>query len=980
MCESTRNGNGDLFFAFLFFSCNFFFSASLQFNLRSHENSSRLTQLGFFMWVSPGSSSSMEVDAVQVNDMNCIGEQMDEQSLSPEFSGVYDVFGDPDIFPRVGEQYQVEIPLLISKSDYDWFQRNPHEAESTGSTLHKFRVGLPIPLIWIKDEVENNKHDPLKNTCKSIAVSNKIECIKETQNGLDSDRLNPELESIDSALVDRMKLGESGSSNMQQEAKIGMHDKQRDKGHCLVPGSASETWNEIEEASLILGLCIFGKNLVQVKRFIGNKKMGDILSFYYGKFYKSDKYQRWSGCRKMRSRKCIYGPKIFTGPRQQELLSRLLPNVSEECYSKLLEVSKTFVEGKMLLEDYVCTLKASVGLKALIEGVGVGKGKEDLTGLTADSMKSSQALPVRQEIPIGKACSMLTPSEIISFLTGDFRLSKARTSDLFWEAVWPRLLARGWHSEQPDSHNYAVASKHSLVFLVPGVKKFSRKLVKGNHYFDSVSDVLGKVASDPELIELETNADNDCTSKDENGWTKDTKLDRENSPDQPRHCYLKVKTPNRSTDVMKFTVVDTSLANEKMTKVRELRSLPYGVLKGCTFENNSDDENTSEEQTNESNSVNTICFDRVKNDITKASKSSNGKGVSSHLNDLENNPSKEELPRSSMGSTSLSAAASKDQKTEVLSNTQRREGMKCQSLQRMVSDNNNDLVPVTKRRRRLSACSRAKKNSNTANFFVVPRVKQEEVSFCSDLDNSKSCENVTADFFVAPRVKQEKATFCPFKSKFNDNVLSWEIPPQEKKLVASFPVQKNNTLADSLSNSSSIINGEAVPDTSSSGTKDQHDKPQPRTMIDLNLPVSPEVEADEPLMNEVTETQQNNTSKESDELSVGTNLNPVDHSDHQPDMHARRQSTRNRPPTTKVLEAFAFGYLDRKEKRRSRDYPQDGSMTRPSRRVSRKVAAGSSNDVAGFETEEKTDAVCNGNGSTSSDSNVIHTGFKCNEE
>ncbi|KAK7323773.1 hypothetical protein VNO77_27264 [Canavalia gladiata] len=296
---------------------------------------------------------------------------------------------------------------------------------------------------------------------------------------------------------------------MQQEEKIGMHDKQRDKGHCLVPGFASETWNEIEKASLILGLYIFGKNLVQVKRFIGNKKMGDILSFYYGKFYKSDKYQRQSGRREMRSRKCIYEQKIFSVPRQQELLSRLLPNVSENA-------------------------TGSLGLKALIEGVGVGKGKEDLTGLTAESMK----------------------------------LSKARTSDLFWEAVWPRLLARGWHFEQPDSHNYAVASKHSLVFLVHGVKKFSRKLVMGNHYFDSVSDVLGKVAYDPELVELETNAGNDCTSKDENGWIKETKLDHENSPDQPRHCYLKVKTPNRSTDVMKFTIVDTSLANEKMTKER----------------------------------------------------------------------------------------------------------------------------------------------------------------------------------------------------------------------------------------------------------------------------------------------------------------------------------------------------------------------------------------------------------------------------
>lgn len=635
-------------------------------------------------------------------------------------------------------------------------------------------------------------------------------------------------------------------------------------------------------------------------------------------------------------------------------------------------MSKTFVEGKILLEDYVSILKASVGLKALVEGVGVGKGKEDLTGLTADSVKPTQTLPVHPEIPAGKACSMLTHSEIISFLTGNFRLSKARTSDLFWEAVWPRLLARGWHSEQPGGSNYAYASKNPLVFLVPGVKKFSRKLVKGNHYYDSVSDVLGKVASDPELIELETIADNDCTSKEGNGCTKDTKPDHENSPDRPRHCYLKVKTPNRIADGMKFTVVDTSLASEKMTKVRELRSLPFGVLKASIFESDSDDENTSEEETNEPESVNTTCFDRGKNDSPKASKCNIGKGVSSNLNDLEKKPSKEEFPRSNGGSNSLSTN-SIDQKTDLLSIKVRRDRMKCQPLQKMASDNKNDPFPVTKRRRRVASCSRAKKISNTANFIAVPRVKQEEIctrvkqeiSLCPNLDNSKYSENATANFFVAPRVKQEKACYFPYNSKSSESALSREVPSQE-----------NKTLADPLPNPSLITNREVVPDTSSFATKDQHEKPQLRTMIDLNLPVSPEVDADEPLVNEVT---QGNTSKESDELRGGITSTPVDSSEHQTDTHARRQGTRNRPPTTKVLEAFAFGYLDKKEKRKRKDI-QDSSVSRPSRRKCRKEVVGSSSDCAGFEKEE-TRNVCNGNGngSTGSNSDVIQTDFKCNE-
>ncbi|OIW00028.1 hypothetical protein TanjilG_26365 [Lupinus angustifolius] len=843
-----------------------------------------------------------EVDTAHVND---VAKCVDEQSLCQEIS---DVFGDPELFPRVGKEYQAEIPPFISEPGYSWFQSNLHQAEGTVSTLHKFRVGLPIPIIWINDEAENSKVDPLKNASKSTEVTNKIEfspleCTKET--------------------------------NVNQETMIERH---RQKGDFIVPGSASDNWNGIEEASFILGLYIFGKNLIQVRRFVGNKKMEDILSFYYGKFYKSDKYQRWSGRRKVKSRKCIQGQKIFTGPRQHELLSRLQPNASEECRDKLLALSKIFVEGGIHLEEYVLTLKDLVGLEALVEAVGVGKGKEDLTGLAIDSVKSTQAPPVRPEIPVGKACSMLTPAEIVKFLTGGFRLSKTRTSDLFWEAVWPRLLARGWHSEQPGSYNYAIAAKHYLVFLTPGVKKFSRKLVKGNHYFDSVSDVLGKVASDPELIELETVADNDCTSKEGNV------MDQESFPDQPRHCYLKVKTPNRSIDVMEFTVVDTSLAREKTTRVRELITLPAGVLKASTYENDSDGSDTSEEETNESESVSTVRFKGRKTDICEASKLNIDRGISSFFNGLENNPSKEEIPMSSMGSSSL-PASSKDRKTDLLTNPQKSDSLTCQLLQGMASDNKNDIVPVTKRRRRSTTRSRTKQNSDTVKIFAVPRVKKEEASFCRN--NSKSSENVTANFFVAPGVKQEKASYCTNNAEFSGNVLTLEIPPPKKI-----------TLVEPQSISSSIISRKSVDVTGSSATKDHGEKPQLRPMIDLNLPVLPEVEVDEPFVSEIL---QNNRSKESDECSVGTIFKPVDDSDNQLDMNTRRRSRRNRPPTTKVLEAYASGYLDIKEKKRSRDYLQDSLIPRPSRCTYRKAEGYIGGDGSGFEKEERPNVVCIGN-------------------
>ena len=134
------------------------------------------------------------------------------------------------------------------------------------------------------------------------------------------------------------KPGEAENSHPQQVTEIDMNEKNKLKDMSLVLGSSKETWNENEEASFILGLYIFGKNFAQVKRFVGSKSMGDILSFYYGKFYRSENYQRWSKCRKSRSTKGIYGKKIFTGSRQQELLSRLLSNVSEECCDNLRKV------------------------------------------------------------------------------------------------------------------------------------------------------------------------------------------------------------------------------------------------------------------------------------------------------------------------------------------------------------------------------------------------------------------------------------------------------------------------------------------------------------------------------------------------------------------------------------------------------------------------------------------------------------------
>ena len=174
----------------------------------------------------------------------------------------------------------------------------------------------------------------------------------------------------------------------------------------------------------------------------------------------------------------------------------------------------------------------------------------------------------RSEIPAGKDCSSLTSGDIVKFLTGDFRLSKAKANDLFWEAVWPRLLENKWHSEQPKDCTFA-ASRRPLVFLMPGIKKFSRKLVKGRHYFDSITDVLNKVAADPRLLELEI----ESNGRVDREWDGEVNLEENGSKHSQfnpyQNLYLPPHLPSFNSELMKFTVVDTSLVN-----VTELRSLP----------------------------------------------------------------------------------------------------------------------------------------------------------------------------------------------------------------------------------------------------------------------------------------------------------------------------------------------------------------------------------------------------------------------
>jgi len=78
-------------------------------------------------------------------------------------------------------------------------------------------------------------------------------------------------------------------------------------------------------------------------------------------------------------------------------------------------------------------LKSTVGLGVLVEAVGIGKRKEGLTSPIMQRGKKTQA-----SIHASKGWSSLAPCDIIKHLTD--QPSKAKSNDIFWKAVWPRLL------------------------------------------------------------------------------------------------------------------------------------------------------------------------------------------------------------------------------------------------------------------------------------------------------------------------------------------------------------------------------------------------------------------------------------------------------------------------------------------------------------------------------------------------------------
>ncbi|KAL5983839.1 hypothetical protein ACLOJK_017935 [Asimina triloba] len=845
---------------------------------------------------SDGQMGSVESD----HDEECMEDVSACQFLSPSSSILSGIYGEPQLPTRIGSQYQVEVPTLPIELENLQLSHSPIGIVQVVDFETSIQIGLPIPVMWVHGVADQLKHKEME------LIGNTIDA--QTNKCVESEKVLDEMD-VDSSV---------------QQVDTANHENKSEVTYCVpVPGLLGSSWSDAEQEIFILGLYIFGKNLLQVKRFVGSKEMGDIQSFYYGKFYGSDSYCRWSECRKMRNRKFIHGQRIFTGWRQQELLSRLLPHVSEECRNTLLEATKAFGEGKVSLEEYISTLKAMVGLEILVGAVGVGKGKLDLTGVSTEPVKTNPSVSSRSEVPTGKACSSLTSAEIIKFLTGDFRLSKARSSDLFWEAVWPRLLASGWHSEQPKDDDYAMSiSKPSLVFLVPGIKKFSRrKLVKGNHYFDSVTDVLTKVASDPMLLEFEAEADHGSREQRENGLDSKAKFLKMSSLNHQRRCYLRPRVQNSGPHFMSFTIVDTSLIDdEKSHKVRELRNLPTSgtavASQSASFSSESANGNSFKEEPAEK----LASADAVMNDqegshpMTSDDKRS---GMLIDGPDYAISHSKQGIVDGGFHSSAAPNVDNQDAYAVRLTKKEPGKRMKRQFSRRVESVHPKYSSPALKRRR-LSACNR-----EASKCYPNTLPKDDQLN--------------------------EKDHQLLSHSPEGSNTVVAEVLPSQPKVSSS-----------SSGRGSGDENSECIPSENGFSTSTicetvRHRKPQKKALIDLNVPhVSEDFETDGPLIETADshgdlDTRGSSIRSESNEryedsqapaTSIGTESASV------PFVNGRRQSTRNRALTTRVLEAFECGLFNTRRRRGTKAQPSGKTEPRSRRQTHHDNDNDAGNNVA----------------------------------
>ncbi|KAL9672808.1 hypothetical protein QQ045_029060 [Rhodiola kirilowii] len=861
-------------------------------------------------------SSSMEIT------LNDIRENMEHAAEPTEECSLPGVSGEPKTCPRVGDQYQAVIPDLIQGNEIS----KPNQVGKVNEAINDLSPILPIPLKWAPNkardaeslQARHSHPDPYAEENQIVLNSeNGSILIEPAENATDN-----KVEVSDIRLeVDRMKLDVAS-----QEGTERMLAK-RERNLYPLPDTPDKPWSDFEQESFLLALYIFGKDLYLVMKFVETKKMEDVISFYYGAFYKCSKYQRWAKCLRSRSRKSRHGRRMFTGARQQELFSRLNPHNSEEISNKLAETSKRFKEEGISFEDYVFTLKDLVGTKLLIEVVAIGKGKQDLTGIATEPIKQHRSVSARREIQQDKGLSSLSCKEITEQLTSS-RLSKTKSNELFWEAVWPRLLAGGWHSEQPKDHG-VLTLKHQLVFLMPGIKKFRRnKHVKGKHYFDSVSDVLNKVASDPQILELENEREKDSGHEENHSDEQELGL-----PNGKPNGYLKLCNSNQRKNEMEFMIVDTS--KRRGSKVQWMQSLPVDLA--------------------DISSSSSACSGMERD---SSSEKSDCEGEETNLTKV----SKYGLDRESCADISAPIAngiGSLKKQEFCSAGLEKRNSKKHRLGGKVKSGPSKYLSPLKRhqvnapRLEELSEVAEKKKEKNFVLCLPNPRKVNENKQSHHGLDiqlsppnsshfvseGSNSCLPSSSlkviegnEYMVCENSKEIEK---PLEKTLPRVVIDLNIPQVEEDVETNHVIH-NPSYSSSLAENTSLAHKHK--DTCGTSISSPREKPQQVASANIEQQQAQQ-EKQQPKTQQ--EHQQQHPKMQQDHQHPKAEQNhqlpkleqeqqlPNTQQEQEPNMSGRRQSTRNRPLTTKALEALeSSSFFESKKKRKTKD----SVTSRPSQR------------------------------------------------
>ncbi|KAL5209900.1 hypothetical protein ABZP36_005523 [Zizania latifolia] len=518
-----------------------------------------------------------------------------------------------------------------------------------------------------------------------------------------------------------------------------------------------------------------------------------------------------------------------------------------------------------------------------------------------DQSKPNQVLSVQPDMPAGKDFSSLALEDIIKILTGGFRISKTRSNDLFWEAVWPRLLARGWHSEQP---NDVSTTKNCLVFVVPGIQRFSRsELTKGTHYFDSVSDVLKKVAADPILLEIEVDVMGNGVTVEKNGCDTDLKLNQDVSLDGYH-------------ELPKFTIIDTSLVQgEEPSQVRELRNLPadanisFGPLHhshkmasvSSSYEQDTNDRSSNYKEgcarlTADVNGIETVAAYNAGNENqvvslqNMATASCSVFPVSGHSSNGNGD---------TVGLTSFFDQKTKGQKRKYLS-------------------------PVSKRRR-LTSCSNDQTIRHNFSFSKGAGIEKKKIKL--PLASSKP----TVD--VGGTLQSKSLGSCSSKEKPCEQVMDASNMKTDSVKPKAKPSERK---VDELAAVHSKITTEYTkPAKEAAQLSDLANQPKLETQHDgetTTIACIPSSDNHGSIKDKEAASGSNiETIPDAWEATRSVPVSPQPALQASQEMNPRRQGTRVRPPTARALEAVAFGLLG--GGKRKADHPRSPGTSRPRQRA-----------------------------------------------